>query len=125
MGTIVEMYFDEEKKAYWALAAVPDYDIEDVRAMSKAADIKLAEENGERTHRTPQELMDSIDQHTPICEDEEHPILVHSKPSDFWEPNHPEMADRLKYCSMLTKEGRELLQKQPLFDWKQLLTLFK
>lgn len=117
MGTIVEMYFLREKKACWALAAVPDYDLEDVRAMATEAELKRNADKGMRIAQTPHELMDSIKQHKPICGT----LLVDATPADFLDPHHPDLDTRLKCCARLTHHSRDLLTNQPSFDWGLLL----
>ena len=113
MGQLVETKL--KSGIYWALARMPPKEIEDLRAMAVEQDFK----DQKIDIPTPLELYNSIKQYVPVTGQG---ILRPAQHSDIWYPqNSKDPSKLLTMCSMLTPEGRKVLQTAPLFNWMQIL----
>jgi hypothetical protein len=98
MGQLVETKL--KSGIYWALAAMPPKEIEDLRAMAVEQDFK----DKAIEMPTPLELYNSIKQYVPITWQG---ILRPAQHSDIWYPqNSKDASTVVTMCSMLTPQGR-------------------
>ena len=109
MGQLVETKL--KSGIYWASAAMPPKEIEDLRAMAVEQDFK----DQKIDIPTPLELYNSIKQYVPVTGQG---ILRPAQYSDIWYPQNGKGPTTLVTMrSMLTPDGRRLLQNSTSLQW--------
>ena len=115
-GTICEQYFADTKETVWARGDVWGTDMEEIRG-------KYTEMCGEKKGMvltTPEEFYASIKGYRPVVGT----IFRPTTRADLWDPNRPTADTDLQMSCMLTENGKLLLDQNPIFNWKCVLTLF-
>jgi hypothetical protein len=110
MGQLVEFAENgaDPEQTFWSLATIPPPAVEDLRGMKCEEEI---------APRTPQGLLDAIEQHVPV----QGSILRLAKRDDLWEPDAVDWEEKLKGMCFLKPNARALLEQRPFFDWNQIL----